>query len=61
MTPNISIFVYLPLSLKFMKPCRTNIKLLYAFQQDIREYAGNLIYGVRLQMDVGNRLAETLF
>ena len=44
-----------------MKPCRTDIKLLYAFQQDIREYAGNLIYGVRLQMYVGNRLAETLF
>ena len=61
MTPNISIFVYLPFGLKFMKPCRTDIKLLYAFQQDIREYAGNLIYGVRLQMDVRNKLAETLF
>ena len=61
MTVNTSNSVYLPFGLKFMKPCRTDIKLLYAFQQDIREYASNLIYGIRLQMDVGNRLAETLF
>ena len=31
-----------------------DIKTLYAFQQDVRAYADNLIYGVRLQMDVGD-------
>ena len=44
-----------------MKACRMDIKTLYAFQQDARSYAGNLIYGVRLQTDVGNRLAETCY
>ena len=44
-----------------MKLCRTDIKTLYALKQDARAYAGNLIYGVRLQMDVSDRLAETCF
>ena len=42
-----------------MKSCRTDIKTLYAFQTHVRAYAGNLTYGVRLQMDVGDRLAGT--
>ena len=37
--------------MKFMKLCRTDIKILLALQQDVRTYAGNLIYGVRLQVN----------
>ena len=44
-----------------MKLCRTDMKVRSAFQQDVRAYAGYLIYGVRLQMGVGDRLAETFF
>ena len=36
----------------FMKPCQMAIKILLALQQDVRKYAGNLIYGVRLQVNV---------
>ena len=42
-----------------MKLCLTDIKTLYAFQEDVRAYADNLMYGVRLQMDVEDRLVET--
>ena len=44
-----------------MKPCRTDIKILLALQQDVRTYAGNLIYGLRLQVSVGDRLAKKIF
>ena len=44
-----------------MKWCPMDIKTLYAFQQDVRAYTDKLIYGVRLQVDVGDRLAGTFF
>ena len=44
-----------------MKPCRTDIKIPFAFQKDVRTYAVNLIYGVRLQFIVGDRLAKKSF
>ena len=47
--------------MNFMKLCRTDIKILFALQQDVRTYAGNLIYGVRLQADVRDRLAKKSF
>lgn len=28
--------------------CRIVVKILYAFQEDIRAWAGDLIYGVKL-------------
>ena len=59
--PESAFVLHLPICIKFMKLCRTDIKTLYALKQDARAYAGNLIYGVRLQMDVGDRLAETCF
>ena len=31
--------------MKFMKPCRADIKILRTLQQDLRTYGGNLIYG----------------
>ena len=34
------------------------IKILLVLQQDVRTYAGNLIYGVRLQVNLGDRLAK---
>ena len=33
----------------------------YVFQQDVRVYAGNFTYALRLQMVVGNRLNDTKF
>ena len=39
---------------KIIKPCRTNIKKPFALQEDVRAHAGNLIYGVRLQVNVGD-------
>ena len=53
--------LYIPICMKFMKLCRTDIKILLAFQQDVRTYAGNLIYGVRLQVNVGDKLAKKIF
>ena len=47
--------------MKFMKPCRTEIKVLLAPQQDICTYAGKLIHGVRLQVNVGDKLAKKIF
>ena len=47
--------------MNFIKPRRTDIKILFALQQDVRTYAGNLIYGVRLQADVRDRLAKKSF
>ena len=35
--------------------------MLLALQQDVRTYAGNLVYGVRLQVKVGDRLAKKIF
>ena len=45
--------------MKFMKSYWTDIKTNYVFQQDVRAYAGNFIYVVRLQVDVGDRLDDT--
>ena len=42
----------------FMLSIQRDIKILYALQQVIRSYAGNLIYGVRLQVNVGDILAK---
>ena len=47
--------------LKFMKLCRTNIKKLLMLQQDVTTYTGKLMYGVRLQVNVGNRLTKKCF
>ena len=41
-----------------MKPCRTDIKILLALSQDARVWAGNLIYSVRLHVNVGDRLVN---
>lgn len=38
-----------------------DIKVLYAFQPDVRAYVRNLIYNVRLEVNVKNRPAETFF
>ena len=38
-----------------------DIKLLLAFQQAMRTYAGNLIYDVRLQVNGGDRLVKKIF
>ena len=47
--------------MKFVKSCQTDIEILYVFQQHVRAYAYNLISGVRLQMNLGDRMAETFF
>ena len=44
----LAFALFLPLCMKFMKPCRMDIKILLALQQDVRIYVSNLIYGVRL-------------
>ena len=36
------------------------INILLVLQQDVRTYAGNLIYGVRLQVNMGDRLAKKI-
>ena len=41
-----------------MLSIQRDIKILSALQQVIRSYAGNLIYGVRLQVNVGDILAK---
>ena len=53
--------MYLSICLKFKKPCLTDIKILLALEQDVRTCAGNLTYGVRLQVNVGDRLAKNVF
>ena len=54
MTKMISI-CHIPSDLyKFVKSCRTDVKTLYEFKQDVDAYVGNLIYGVTLEMDVGD-------
>ena len=52
--------LYLSIFMKFMKPRRTDIKILFASQQNLRTYTGSLIYGVRLQVNVGDRLAKKI-
>lgn len=47
--------------MRFMRSCQTHIKIHYAFQQDGCTYAGNLVYGVRLQVNMRERLVKTLF
>ena len=44
-----------------MKPCRTDIEICLALQQDVRTHASNLIYGVRLQENVGDRPTKNCF
>ena len=44
-----------------MKSWRKDIKTLDVFQQDLHAYADNLIYDVRLRMDVEDRIAEKFF
>ena len=58
LTSGMAICPYLPICMKFIKPCRRDIKILLALQQDMRTYAGNLIYGVRLQVNVGDKLTK---
>ena len=45
--------------MKPCRPCRTDTEILLALQQDVRTYAGNLIYGVRLQVNVGDRFKKS--
>ena len=44
-----------------MKPCRRDVEILFALQQGVQTCAGNLIYGVRLQANVVNRMAKKSF
>ena len=44
--------------MKFMKPCRPDFKILLALQQDVRACTDNLIYDVRLPVNVEDRLAK---
>ena len=53
--------LYLPVCMKFMKPRRMDIKILLVMQKDVRTYAGILIYDVRLQVNVRDRLAKKIF
>ena len=39
----------------------SDLHLLLVFQQGVRTNAGNLIYGVRLQVNVGDSLAKKKF
>ena len=47
--------------MKFRKPYRTNIKILFALQQDIDTYAGNLIYVARMQVNVRDKPNKFFF
>ena len=60
-TSRSAFALYLPIYTKFMTPYVTDIKTLLALQQDVRTYAGNLINGVSLQVNVGDRLAKKFF
>ena len=44
-----------------MKPRRMDIKILLVLQKDVRTYEGILIYDVRLQVNVRDRLAKKIF
>ena len=44
--------LYLPICMKFMKLCQKGIKILLALQKDVCTCANNLIYGVRLLVNV---------
>ena len=57
--PASAFILYLPICMKFVKSYGTDITTLYVFQQDVRAYAGNFTYALRLQMIVGNRLNDT--
>ena len=61
LTSSIGICFVLPVCIKFMKPCRKVIKILFALQQGLRTYAGNLIYGIRLEVNMRDRLAKRIF
>ena len=53
MTPSNSI-CFTPSDLhKIHKVVSDDVKTLYAFKQDVRAYAGNLIRGITLQRNVG--------
>ena len=41
-----------------MKPCRTDIEILFTLEQDVCTYVGDSIYGVRLQVNVGDSQAK---
>ena len=40
--------------MQFIKLYGTDIKTFYAFQQSVLACAGNLTYGLRLQMNMGD-------
>ena len=44
-----------------MKPCRMDIKIFFALQQDVRAYAGDLINGIKLKVNMGDRLPKKIF
>ena len=44
-----------------MKPCRTDIKILFVLQEDLHTYAGNLKNGIRLQINTGDKQAKKKF
>ena len=45
---NLTSSIGIPICMNFMKPCWTDIEIIFALQQDVRTHAGNLIYDVRL-------------
>ena len=47
--------------MKFMKPCWTDINILLTLKQDAFTYVGNVIYAVRVQVNVRDRLAKKSF
>ena len=62
--PALIFVVYLPIwrkFMRFMRLCQTHIKILYAFEQGWCVYAGNLVYGVRLQVNMREWLVKTFF
>ena len=57
----LPVALYVLICMKFMKSCRADINIFFTHQQDVRIYTGTLIYGVRLQVNVGDRLAKKIF
>ena len=51
--------LYLPICTRFIKLYQTGIKILFTLQQDVCMQA--LIYGARLQLNVGGRLPKKSF
>ena len=49
--PVLTFVLYLLICIRFINSCRTDVKTLYAFKEDVRPYVGNLIYSLTLQMD----------